>query len=145
MNVIKNDLELDDGNQFPNFPLSKQDSLYSVLPKNKFTLIDFWFAGCTGCVAQFPSYKKTYAAHKKDHFEMIGISSDTQKEKPHWEKMIHDLDLNWLQYLDLSGKETDKLYIRKFPTNFLVDSNGKIIKRDISSAELEIFLQKNLL
>jgi thiol-disulfide isomerase/thioredoxin len=144
VNNIRHDLELNVGKIFPNIPLNESDSLFRIISKNKFTLVDFWFSGCEPCIAQFPYYKKVYNAFKKSHFEIVGVSVDIKKHTGDWQKVIQKLELNWLQYLDTNGKETDKLFIRKFPTNFLMNSNGEIIKTDISPENLETFLQKNL-
>ena len=46
--------------------------------------------------------------------------------------------------LDENGNISKKYSINKFPTNFLLDSEGKIIKRDIPQEELEKFLEENL-
>lgn len=141
---IKHDLELNVGKIFPNIPLNKSDSLFKIISKNKFTLVDFWFSGCAPCIAQFPFYKKIYSTFKENSFEIIGISVDRKEDQANWKKVIQKFDLDWLQYLDTNGKETDKLFIRKFPTNFLLDSAGKIIKMDISEEDLKTFLETNL-
>lgn len=141
---IMHDFELNIGKIFPNISVSLSDSLFKIINRNKFTLIDFWFSGCAPCIEQFPYYKKIYDTYKEDHFEIIGISVDRQKDEANWQKIIQKFDLKWLQYLDTDGKETDKLFIRKFPTNFLLDSTGKILQVDISPSDLDTFLQKNL-
>jgi hypothetical protein len=46
--------------------------------------------------------------------------------------------------LDMNDKETENLGINAFPTNFLLDESGKIIKRDIEPDQLKVFLEKNL-
>jgi len=141
---IELDFELVVGKIFPNFPLNSVDSLYQILNKNKFTLVDFWFSGCKPCLEQFPDLTKIYSTFKENQFEITGISVDVKKDIGNWQKIIKKFDLAWLQYLDTDGKETDKLLIRKFPTNFLLNRKGEIIRKDISLDDLETFLQNNL-
>ena len=143
-NVIGQDLELAEGTRIPNIFLKGNDSLLSIVSKNKYTLIDYWFLGCSPCIAQFPHYKEIYDSNKVNGFEMIGISVDSRKDEANWQNLIAKSKLNWLQYLDPGGKESEKLYIRKFPTNFLLDNRGLIIKKDISLEDLALFLKNNL-
>lgn len=140
---IKKDLELSTGKTFPNIPLNSTDSLIPIVKKNKFTLIDFWFSGCVPCVRQFPSYKVSYDLNKSKGFEIIGISVDGKKEEADWHKIIQNMNLNWLHYLD-TNDVSGKLHITGFPTNYLLDNDGKIIKVNITPEELERFLQQNL-
>ena len=144
VNNITKDLELTIDKIFPNIPLNSFDSLIPIIKKNKFTLLDFWFSGCKPCIAQFPSYKITYGQNKSKGFEIIGISVDRKVDEANWQNVIKKFDINWLQYLDRNEIIAQKLNITRFPTNYLLDNNGKIIKKNISPEDLETFLQKNL-
>ncbi len=143
-NNIIHDLQLIEGNRMPNIFLKGDDSLLNVVSKNKYTLIDFWFSGCQPCLKQFDTLQKIYDKYKQKGFEIIGISTDSKENVSQWKKVILKFNLTWIQYLDTSGVEANKLYIIGFPTNFLLDRNGKILKKDISPEELDIFLQKNV-
>ena len=61
-----------------------------------------------------------------------------------WKKVIAKNNITWQNLLDENGNISKKYSINKFPTNFLLDSEGKIIKRDIPQEELEKFLEENL-
>lgn len=111
---------------------------------NQFTLIDFWYSNCPPCIAQFPHLKEIYERYKDNGFEIVAISTDKQKYKQNWQKVIKKHQLTWPQYWDQDGIETTKLSINKFPTNFLLDSEGNIIHKDLRPIELEDFLKKNL-
>ena len=143
-NIQLDSLEVVEDKIFPNIPLNSMDRLIPIIKKNKFTLLDFWFSGCKPCIAQFPSYKKTYDLNKSKGFEIIGISVDRKADEDDWQNVIKKFDLNWLQYLDSNEIVTQKLNITSFPTNYLLDSDGKIIKKNISPEDLDIFLQNNL-
>ncbi len=144
LNSINQDFKLIGGELFPNIQLNSIDSLIPIIKKNKFTLLDFWFSYCKPCIEQFPHYKKIYDLYKTNHFEIIGISVDRKEDQVNWQKTIQKLNLDWLQYLDKNETITRKLNITSFPTNYLLDNNGKIIKKDISPEALETFLQENL-
>ena len=136
-NIPLDSLEVVEEKIFPSIPLNSIDSLNPIIKKNKFTLLDFWFSTCMPCIKQFPSFKNTYDLNKSKGFEIIGISVDRNKST--WQESIHKHDLNWLQYLDSYKIITQKLNISSFPTNYLLDNNGKIIKKNISPEDLATF------
>jgi peroxiredoxin len=113
-------------------------------PKNKFTLIDFWYSHCSPCIAQFPDLRKLYVNNKERGFSIIGISTDAAKFKQDWLAAIKKYDIEWSHYWDVDGKGATELSIKAFPTNFLLDDRGRIVKKNISPAELAFFLSENL-
>ncbi len=116
-----------------------------LLPlKKKYTLIDFWYSNCSPCIGQFADLKTIYEKYKGQGFEIIGISADKVKDKQNWQNIINKHQLIWPQYWDINGQETSKLSINTFPTNFLLDSEGKIIKKNIRPVELAEFLSENM-
>jgi thiol-disulfide isomerase/thioredoxin len=135
------------GKQFPFMKLSDkygQKSQGMVLKKNKYTLVDFWYTDCAPCRAQFPSFINTYKLYHPKGFELVGISTDAVKYKEELPKVIKELALDWTHFWDIDGKETAARSIKAFPTNFLLDQKGVIIQKNISPAELALFLKENL-
>lgn len=111
---------------------------------SRFTLVDFWYSGCGPCRAQFDSLKNLYNQFSNKGFEIVGISVDRARDKKKWEDIIMNDKLIWQQYWDKDGKDSHRLSINAFPTNFLIDNTGKIIAKNISLGELEKLLNKNL-
>ncbi|MFP4096607.1 MAG: redoxin domain-containing protein [Cyclobacteriaceae bacterium] len=139
--------KLDYGKTFPSIALADEQNQPWYLkpkPENKYTFIDFWYSNCHPCIAQFPYLRETYQAYKSQGFEVIGISTDRTRYKENWEKAIEKYQLSWPQYWDQNGVESSKLSINKFPSNFLLDQQGKIIKKDLRPVELEQFLKENI-
>ncbi|MDP4271199.1 MAG: TlpA disulfide reductase family protein [Bacteroidota bacterium] len=114
----------------------------SLFQKNKMTLVDFWYSRCNPCRAQFNGMKELYRQFGDKGFEIVGISVDSDADKINWGKTILNENLSWLQYLDLNGKAAKSLSIYVYPTNFLVDSTGKIIAKNVSLEELKSILGK---
>ncbi|GEN73608.1 TlpA family protein disulfide reductase [Chryseobacterium lathyri] len=110
----------------------------------KYTLVDFWFSYCQPCIEDFPKYKEIYSEYHDKGFEILNISTDRTKDKGNWEKIITEKELKWVHFLDENGVRAKQYNINKFPTNFLLDSSGTIIKKDISPEELEFYLSENL-
>jgi thiol-disulfide isomerase/thioredoxin len=135
------------GKIFPRLLLRDIKDLKELKPITgfkKYTLIDFWFAHCSVCLSQFPKLKTIYSTYSAKGFNIVGISVDKKEMINDWEKVIKEQTLPWTQYLDMNDKETQNLSINGFPTNFLLDESGKIIKRDIEPNQLATFLKKNL-
>jgi thiol-disulfide isomerase/thioredoxin len=133
--------------KFPEFILKNLDlnTEKIVLPKRKFLLIDFWFSRCKPCLKQLPKLKELYEKYSiKNEFDIIGISTDKSINVELWKKRVGEYQLKWQNYLDENAFEANNEKITKFPTNFLLDQNGIVIKKNISLLDLEEFLSKNL-
>ncbi|MDI9364643.1 MAG: TlpA disulfide reductase family protein [Flavobacterium sp.] len=132
------------GGSFPNLFLANSKGRYfSIISTNrpkKYLFIDFWFSHCTPCISQFEKLKDLFNKTNSEHLMMIGISVDTKANKDAWLKAINKYQLPWQQYWDIDGKEAYKLNINSYPTNFLLDSNGTIIAKNITPMQLEEFL-----
>lgn len=132
------------GQVFPSLTLLDANSnSVSISPNHqaKYTLIDFWFSRCAPCLQQFPQLKNLFATYQAKGFRIVGISIDKSTEVDLWKKTIQANGLGWPQYVDPSGTLTvGLLSITYFPSNFLLDEQGTIIRRDISPQDLSTFL-----
>jgi peroxiredoxin len=106
----------------------------------KYLLIDFWAAWCGPCRKENPNLVKAYQAYKDKGFAILGVSLDKNKES--WLKAIEKDGLTWTQVSDLKywHSEPASLYgVRAIPANFLLDTQGKIIGRNLRG---EVLLKK---
>jgi peroxiredoxin len=138
---------LKQGTKFPDF--SEKDVAGQPLSiancKGKVVLLDFWATWCGPCRAELPNVLKTYAAHHKDGFEIIGISLDQDKEK--LTAFTKEKDMTWPQYFDGKGwqnKLAAKYGINSIPATFLLDGQGTIIGEDLRGDSLEEAVTKAL-
>ena len=148
-NILESDIKntrIKENEKFPNLTL--QDKNLNIMnlefPKAKYTLIDYWFNRCIPCLKSFPKLQKIYSQYNSKGFEIISISVDRTNEIDNWKKRIDDNKLDWIHYLDENGTEAriDKIF--DFPTTFLLDENGKVIKKNILLQDLENFLEQEL-
>lgn len=132
------------GSIFPVLQILDEQNIKATVPQleksSKLTLIDFWFSHCGPCISQFKELKIIYEKYKGSGFELLGISTDTKEYVADWKSVVKKQELPWKQYLDLNAVEANKLSIRSFPSNFLIDGEGKIIAKDITPAELNSLL-----
>ncbi len=144
---LQNGKQLSVGQIFPLFNCqntSNENFSSQIFFKNKFTLVDFWYSACSPCRKQFGSLKNLYQQYSGSGFEIVGISVDQIKYKKEWEDIIVKEKLVWKQYWDKDGTESKRFSINAFPTNFLIDSTGKIIDKNISMEALGEFLKSSL-
>lgn len=144
--ILKQDLEarssLEVEKVFPQIYFENKNVTYTL--GKKYTLIDFWFSYCAPCLEEIPKYKELYSKYKNKGFEIVAISSDRIQDISNWKNTIDKNDIVWQNFYDNDKKETKKYNINSFPTTFLLDSDGKIIKKNISQEELKAFLEVNL-
>jgi peroxiredoxin len=134
------------GNYFPEVKLKNKDMKDIIFQisnyhNSKYILVDFWFSYCSPCIRQFPGLKSLYKKYNPYGLEIIGISTDRTSDIENWKKIMEKNELNWINLLDENSIEAIKLSINKFPTNFLLNREGIILKKDISLEELEKLLK----
>ena len=138
------------GNQISTLPVKttrgKAFDFKNTLLKNELVLIDFWATWCAPCIAQFPALKKLYTKYNKGGFEIIGISSDVNIK--YYDSFIKKYMLPWITLNDGEGTKSavmKQFQVSAFPTNYLVDSNGKILAINITTDSLEKILSEQII
>ena len=133
------------GGEAPNF--SQNDLAGNPIElsdfRGKVLLVDFWASWCGPCRRENPNVVKVYNEYKDKGFEILGVSLDRQKER--WEKAIETDGLTWQHVSDLKGwqNEVAKLYsVRSIPHTVLIDSEGKILARNLRGPQLEMKLKE---
>lgn len=102
--------------------------------KNKVTVIDFWASWCQPCRQQVPELKELYKQYKKDGLEIVSVSIDEIPTNWYYASKIEQLP--WPSIAELKKQEDSEniqtFVVKSIPTNYLVDSQGKFIGRDVS-------------
>lgn len=129
--------------KFPEIPL-KNTSLNPEtlqIPEAEYTLIDFWFSRCRPCLEEIPQWIDLYERYNSKGLNIIGISTDkTENVEPYWQKRIIEKKIPWKNYLDENAVFASKEKIFLFPTNYLLNSKGEVIRKNIKPKELENLL-----
>ncbi len=105
--------------------------------KGKYLLLDFWASWCGPCRQENPNVVKAYSLFKTKNFTILSVSLD--EDKAAWQQAIANDQLAWTQVSDLAGWKSPiaGLYnIQSIPSNLLLDSNGKIIAKDLRGDDL---------
>ena len=109
----------------------------------KVVLIDFWAAWCNPCRIANIKLKELSDKYRSHGFEIYGISLDRNREQ--WIQGIKEDKIDWVQVSDLRfwNSPVVSLYnVEAIPYNVLLDTEGNILAKGISVAELEEILEK---
>ena len=101
-------------------------------------LIDFWASWCAPCRSAIPRLIKIYEQYKDKGFEIVAVSLDQDAKA--WKEAIGKMNMPWPQLSDLKAWKSEgvKSYaVATIPYTILIDSQGKIIARDLHGDELE--------
>lgn len=124
-----------------NFVLIDGSTLTSQDLKGKVTLINFWATTCVSCVKEMPMLADTYNQFKDRGFETIAVAMSY--DPPEWVlNFAQTRQLPFKVALDNTGDiARDWGDVRLTPTTFIVDKQGRIIKRYIGEPDFRALHQ----
>lgn len=139
------------GDNIPDAPLPMLTSdtlaLQQLVRKAKLTILDLWASWCAPCRREnrevlVPLWDKY---HDKG-LEIVGYALDASA--PAWKKAIAtDGASRWTHASHLRGDDAplmELLRIQTIPANFLLDTEGKVLAKNLHGEELAKFVQKYL-
>lgn len=103
--------------------------------KGKLVLLEFWASWCGPCISQIPSLKEL--SKKSDKIQLISISIDDDLNK--WNTKIQNLEMNWINihYKQANIDLKKDFFVSGVPYNILVSQDGKILRKNITMADLK--------
>ena len=119
-------------------PEGKMVSLKEAM--GKYTIIDFWASWCKPCRRENPNVVRVYKKYHDKGLNIISISLDKESQKQRWIQAIEDDKLTWTNISNLKfWREPIALQynVRSIPATFLIDSEGKIIAKNLRGIALE--------
>lgn len=142
------------GSEAPTFTAFLADSTYLDLAhlRGKYVLLDFWGSWCGPCIQDKPVLKTLYQKYNtaplmnSTGFEIVSIAVEQsevrwkdalEKYAPIWPYQILDKVSN-LRFFD--GRLTRQFGVKRLPSAFLLDPQGKVIETNPSWKRVDDFL-----
>ncbi len=100
-------------------------------------LVDFWSAEAGNSNALNADLKEIYEKYHSKGFCVYQVSADTSKVA--WITAVQEQRLPWVSVCDFKGQYSPMLRtynVRKLPSNYLIDREGKIVAKDVYSDAL---------
>lgn len=116
----------------------KESALSDYVGKGNVVLIDFWASWCGPCIASLPELKDFYEKNKDKGLVIVGVSLDNNKTA--WKKATEKHNIMWPQLSNLKGYDDPAAVvydIKGIPCTILIDKEGIIAGRDLSSIGLQ--------
>jgi thiol-disulfide isomerase/thioredoxin len=110
--------------------------------KGKYVYLDFWGSWCAPCIEQIPELKRIYNLTSREKLIFIGIAvKETGKNKVKAE--IRKNKIKWANLIsDTKNPIAEQYGINRYPTNILIDPNGKILYNNMNIYEIQNVLLK---
>ena len=162
ISLYQNNKKVIPGQPAPPFTLIAKDgnpiSLHSVLQENELVLVNFWNRWCDPCKASIPTLKEMYSAYHDEGFEIITIHLHGNSR--HALKILEKNEFPWIDVIDPTndglkhweapietsykhvgmGMAYETAYYGAEPQGFLIDKEGCIVRRNLSTEELDTVL-----
>ncbi len=129
--------------------LQGKDMYGNVVPLSSLdgyvVLIDFWAAEAGGSNPLNAELKQIYAEYEPLGFRVYQVSADTSKAL--WITAVQEQKLPWISVCDFGGSKSPMLLtynVKRLPSNFLVDSKGNIVAKNVYGEQLARELSKLL-
>jgi thiol-disulfide isomerase/thioredoxin len=113
--------------------------------RGKVVVVHYWSTWCEPCKEEFTVLKNLYAKYSAQGLRFVGVSLDSDQKK--LTDYLRDNRLPWPQLHEEGGLDSryaNELGILTLPTMFLIDSSGKVVRRNIHAGELDTELRKLL-
>lgn len=136
------------GEKMPDFalPTPAGDTLRWSDVRAKLLLVDFWASWCAPCRREMKEIiRPLYDAYREQGFQVLGVSIDRSREA--WEAAIRKDGAVWPNVSDLLGDASPVRQSLKFeyiPSNYLLDSDGRLLARNVHGEALRDFVSKYL-
>jgi peroxiredoxin len=115
--------------------------------RGKVVLVNFWGSYCTPCIKEMPHLVEAHRKYEARGYETVAIA--VRHDNPQRViRFVKEHELPFRIALDSQGELAKEFgNVRITPTSFLIDRNGRILKRYVAKhdwAELDQLVEKAL-
>jgi len=105
----------------------------------KVVYLDFWASWCKPCVKSFPWMNQLVRKYPSESFTVVTVNLDAEPRAMHnfLSRIKADFDI----YHDPSGNIAEQFQIEAMPTSYLINAQGKVVKKHIGfyTKQIEIY------
>ncbi|WP_214653046.1 TlpA family protein disulfide reductase [Mucilaginibacter segetis] len=109
-------------------------------------MINFWASYCVPCRQENADLRQLYDKYKNKGFNIVSISIDENKD--YWRQASRQDSIPWLNIAELTEQQGSKniknFAVKIIPSNYLIDSKGRIIAKDVSFTDLKKQVSENI-
>jgi peroxiredoxin len=111
-------------------------------PSKRMTLISFWATWCGSCIDEFADLEDTYLMYKVRDFDLVTVSANMPDEKDGVLRMLQKKRATSKNLLFSSSdtealqKAFDPSWESAVPYTILLDSNGKVLYKNLGSVNI---------
>jgi len=122
------------GNPAPNFTITDSQRTVSLSQfRGKPVLLNFWASWCGPCIEETPSLVELQR-QLGNKVTIIAVSEDADDGA--YQQFIRDHNVNLVTVRDTGSQKTNDVYgTFKFPETFVIDANGKIVRKFIGATD----------
>ncbi|WP_369900403.1 thiol-disulfide oxidoreductase ResA [Bacillus manliponensis] len=142
--VFKDKEKAQIGEEAPNFAVTDLNGNEIELKdlRGKGVFLNFWGTWCKPCEKEMPYMNELYPEYKEKGVEILALDADETELAV--KNFVARYDLQFPVAID-KGQEILKTYnVTPLPTSFLIDKDGKIVKKitgSLTKEQIEEYLQ----
>lgn len=106
-------------------------------------LLQYWATWCEPCKDDLRLIKQAFEKYRGKNFEVVSISLDSSADEVR--NFLKSENLPWIHLYEEGGLDSplaDQLGVSVVPTMILVGADGKVIDRNLNSADLDKILSR---
>jgi peroxiredoxin len=125
-----------------NFQTIKGERYTSENTKGKIVLLKCWFITCAPCVQEMPQLNDLIASYK-DRKDIIYLSLAIDDKAP-LKSFLQKTRFDYQTVASQGPYMSNKLKVTAYPTHFLINKSGEVVKVTNSADEIKMFLERLL-
>jgi len=129
-----------EGHKFPafNFTDLNGKQYTNENTKGKFVVIKCWFLRCHACIAEFPELNEMVNQYKnRDDILFVSLAFDNEADL---KTFLLTKPFNYATVSVQKSYFRDILNVNSFPTHYLIDKEGKIVKIVTTAKRLKVII-----